>query len=207
MCTDERVCYRFRTMNETPDFDLLIPSQTRHHFLPLHESPWFGVQLDDKPLDVAMRVGRDDAGRLVCTGLILGSVDGSQEITARDLRRVPLSYLLTALAKTAVANPGDPLAMAIGFHVDRARRYEGPRARPGPKGHSADHFQRVAEEYRHAYRATRAPIKELAKQMHASEPTVRRWVQRARDMGYLGPSASGKAGEFHGDTDDEGGTQ
>jgi len=38
-------------------------------------------------------------------------------------------------------------------------------------------------------------MKALAEQLHYSDATVRRWVQRARDKGLLGPSIPGKAGE------------
>jgi hypothetical protein len=70
-------------------------------------------------------------------------------------------------------------------------------ARPGPAGHSRAHFEQVAAEYRAALkRRPRAPIAALRDQYPGvSESTLRRWTQRARDMGLLGPSRSGRAGE------------
>ena len=54
----------------------------------------------------------------------------------------------------------------------------------------------VAEAYRAALVTDpHHPIKRLAEQYHASEATVRRWVQRPRDMDLLGESAPGRAGE------------
>jgi hypothetical protein len=74
--------------------------------------------------------------------------------------------------------------------------YAGPITRPGPRGHPPEHFAWVAREYRRVTRENaKAPVRQLAEEMKVSEPTVRRWVQRARDLGYLRPSIPGRAGE------------
>ncbi len=68
-------------------------------------------------------------------------------------------------------------------------------------------FEHVAEEYRRALDThSRAPMQELTRRLGikpnwwsgnpAPEPTARRWVQRARDLGLLGPSRPGVPGEY-----------
>jgi lipocalin len=57
----------------------------------------------------------------------------------------------------------------------------------------------LSNKYRAALEAEpRAPTKWLAERMYVSLPTARRWIQRARDLGYLGASIPGKAGERKG---------
>lgn len=151
---------------------------------------WDVIDGGELPMPVALRVGRRrDDGRLVCTGLILGTYvtddDGElmpaegknvQEITARDLRSIPLGEILTGRLASL---------LRLGFPADSGS-YEGPRARGGPKGYPREHFEGVAAAYRRAlHEAPRAPIKTLAAQLHTSEATARRWVRRARDLELL----------------------
>jgi hypothetical protein len=73
--------------------------------------------------------------------------------------------------------------------------YDRPRVRPGPKGYPDEWFKTVAGAYRRALvEHPRGTFAALARELHASEATVRRWVQRAQDKGYLGASTPGKAG-------------
>jgi hypothetical protein len=194
------------------------PRFTPKWFLPealLHvkgiEHNWIAFHDDRLPFPVAMAVGRSPDGRLICTGLLIANLDfpaiydpppgapewyGSQrvEVTARSLREVPLSALLGSIE----ALRDDPKGRAFYRQVFRlADNLPAlPRRRPGRKGYDCAHFERVAEAYRAALvYAPHKPIKVLAPQLHASEATVRRWVQRARDMGLLGPSTPGRAGE------------
>jgi hypothetical protein len=175
------------------------------------EHNWIGFDDDRLPFPVAMSVGRSPDGRLICTALYIGNLDlgadydpppdapewyGSErvEVTARGLRGLPLATLLGSIE----ALRDDPRGRAFFREIFRlADNLDAPpRRRPGPKGHPRSHFEDVAKRYRAvlAY-APHAPIKTLAPQLHASEATVRRWVQRARDMGLLGPSTPGRAGE------------
>jgi hypothetical protein len=80
-----------------------------------------------------------------------------------------------------------------------------PPAGPRVRGQALprDHFEMVAQEYRFAVEnSPRAPMRQLMRRLEdwkrvpVPEPTARRWVQRARDMGLLGPSRSGVAGEY-----------
>jgi len=175
------------------------------------EHNWIAFHDDRLPFPVAMAVGRSPDGRLICTGLLIANLDfpavydpppdapewyGSQriEVTSRSLRQLPLPELLGSI--TALRD--DPQGRALFREIFRLADDlpATPRHRPGPKGHPRSHFEQVAEAYRTALaQAPQAPIKALAEQYQYSEATVRRWVQRARDMGLLGASTPGRAGE------------
>jgi hypothetical protein len=158
------------------------------------ESRWIGVRDDTLPAPLLVRLGTSREGRLVCTGLILGDAE-PKELTARGLRSIPLAQIVAMLAQEA-GDEGFWAGALAGMIRRRAEPYQGPQTRPGPKGHPADHYEQVAAAYRQALvDHPRAPMKALAAQLHVSDATVRRWVQRARDKGLLGPSVPGKAGE------------
>ena len=132
-----------------------------------------------------VRVEVTDEGRLICTGLILGG-RGRTEVTARGLRRIRLNELLT-----------DWREPSFGFLLDAWRKAGAigsgmPIVRPGPKGHPLDHYRRVADSYRQAIReAPQAPVKRLSEILQTPtgkptpEPTIRRWLQRSRALGFL----------------------
>jgi hypothetical protein len=173
------------------------------------EHNWIGFTGEDLPFSVAMSLGRSSDGRLTCTGLVLTNLtigaqhgddvpdqlrDEPLEITSRLLRTLPVAQLVGSVA----AMRDDPEGAAF-FRRTFALADDLPalqRPRPGPRGHDRAWFERVANEYRAALaHSPRKPIKTVAEQLHASEATVRRWVQRARDMGLLGASTPGRAGE------------
>lgn len=163
----------------------------------LARDTWITVRHSDQ--DVTVRVGQAGDGRYIITGVILG-LDGPREITARGLRSIPLADLLTTLTREAAkARRGEPMSvrsLALALPGLLAEPYERPKVRPGPKGWPPEHFERVAQAYRGALQRTpRSPIRTLKKELNASEPTIRRWLQRCRDMGLLGESQPGKAGE------------
>lgn len=155
---------------------------------------WFGCDASPPEHATYVRIGRRPDGRLVCTGLIVGGLSfdygpDMPEITARALREIKLPHLVE---QAVMSGTGD--------WEERVRRLLDaslpvrPRVRRRQLGD--DHFRDVAESYRQAMvKAPQAPTQWLAKQWHVSEPTLRRWLQRARDKGYLGASMPGKAGE------------
>lgn len=150
---------------------------------------WLKVlELGGDNLPFLVRISAEPNGELICTGLVLG-LDGHSQVTARGLRKVQLAPLLATLAGLR--------------QMDRPRGTEEiyrdlpayvPQ-RPGPRGLQRAHFERVAEAYR-AASLTGSPVPTIAKAWNTSESNVRRWVQRARDMGLLGPPRPGKAGEI-----------
>lgn len=160
---------------------------------PLRPGPWSVFYDGQLRHPVAIRAARLPDGRLVCTGLALGVLNADvdadvladnaeREITARDLRAIPLSQLLTG-------GGGRFLGLV-------SADYSGLRARPGPTGHPREHFEGVAEAYRRALvESPRSPVKWLTQELHLSDATVRRWLRRCRDMGLLGESTPGRPGE------------
>lgn len=69
----------------------------------------------------------------------------------------------------------------------------GGRGRPPLYGR--DHYAKVAEFYRAAWRAGRAPTTAVAKRWQVEPSTAAKWVKRAREEGLLGETVPGKAGE------------
>ncbi len=165
---------------------------------------WFRAAPSDEndplaAMPVFLRITRSEAGKLICTALLIGD-DGrspfpARPITAAILRTIPLPELLAA----ALDSADFPDSYGASIRAYLAGLPTIAASHPGPRGHSDNHFRDVATAYRAALvSAPRAPTKWLAQQMHVSLPTARRWVQRARDRGFLGASEPGKAGEFGG---------
>lgn len=189
-------------------FTFLTPGALGTTFEGLGADWWIRVEGGDLSQPALVRLGRSPEGALVCTGLLLGA-EGRHEVTARGLRDIRLAEVVSALAATAqrarrVRKPlpreSDSInafyRALIGTALDDGPLAAPPKLRPGPRGHPREHFKAVAERYRRSLLLQpRAPIKALALELNASEATVRRWVQRARDMGFLGHSVMGKAGE------------
>lgn len=165
------------------------------------EHDWFLVNERDGP-DVFVRLGRDGvSGRLVCTGLLIGDLnpfhwphhEQLREVNAAVLRAIRIPELLAAAIR--VADVPDEFGAMVRSLNERAP-LAGRVARPGAAGYSDEHFAEVAKAYRAALiEAPHAPTKLLAQRLHVSLPTARRWIQRARDRGYLGPATPGRAGE------------
>jgi hypothetical protein len=153
---------------------------------------WTKVEGGSLPWPVLIRLGITE-GRLVVTGLVIGAEDEA-ELTSRAIRiKIPE---VTQTILTAARKPGASAEMIQALFVDTAAPYRRPRARPGPRGLPKEHFEEVAQVYRSVTRGhPRSPMPEVAKRLHTTEATARRWVQRARLLGFLGPSPLGKAGE------------
>ena len=190
LCTGDRIGYTLG-MAKTPPFRGMSLYGGPP---PLRPGTWCVFSGGQLPHPVAIRAARSPDGRLVCTGLALGGLDGDAaaseepepEITARDLRAIPLSQLLAGGGKELV---GGLLGLT-------ATDFSGLRARPGPTGHPREHFEGVAEAYRRALvESPRSPVKWVSQELHYSDATVRRWLRRCRDMGLLGESTPGRPGE------------
>jgi hypothetical protein len=172
---------------------------------------WVVLEDGGLPYPVAVSAGIGDDGRLRCTGLILGALTAEPaEITSASLRNVRVAELLQE-----IAGSGNLLEALISFEGPGEDRPFLDRLNPGllpdlpPRVQPVSggalpraHFEAVASEYRRALVTSKhAPMTELRRRLgewlerEVPEPTARRWVQRARDMGLLGASRQGKAGE------------
>ena len=163
-------------------------------------SRWIAVEYEGAPYPIELRVGRAEDGRLICAGLQLAGDETDSEVTARSLREIPLARILLGVAAffatAEVASTfRSTLEDMLGLKQAAVQPYHRVPTRPGPKGYPDDHFELVAAAYQRALiEYPRSTFKALATQLHASEATVRRWVQRAQDKGFIGESTPGKAG-------------
>lgn len=171
-----------------------------------------GGELPAEVPPVALHIANSADGRKVCTALIVGlneayplgnnEFGAPTEVTSRALRAVPIAELISR----AVHDERAPDHHA-GFRrmvLDRMPDTSGVRRAPGPKGHPDEHFEMVAAVYRAALTAApRRPMSWLADQFpEVDRSTVARWLQRARDKGYLGEAQPGRAGERPAGDDD-----
>lgn len=165
-------------------------------------APLFTVHGGDLPTPVAVRVGKLPDGELACTAVVIGFAN-DEAVTSSDLRKVPLPAILSDIVdhvETLRRVGGDPpderpeLADLLALFVEPVDHSVAvPTPRPGPRGHTDEFYRRVAEAYLRAKadpRTRRAPIQALRAMpaFASSDATARRWVQRARDKGFLPPS-------------------
>ena len=138
------------------------------------EDPKLPRPIDDPPAAERGRTG------LICPGLRIESKSEDQ-LTARHLRHIPLAKILSeAVQRLERSGMYRPAAKVVAG-LPAARR-----ARPGRHGHPDKHYRDVASDYRQAKRDNpRAPIQELMAKHHVSEPTVHRWLRKARERGFL----------------------
>lgn len=173
-------------------------------------SEWFevlspgGTESLDPPIHV--RIGVAEDGRLVSTGLLVGGMEEprkgapGQELTARQAHEVPLGQIVSSLATyMAGAVGGSSLEKALTKGIAQSMVHgpkPRPRTRPGPKGHSLEFYEGVAEDYRRALiEAPHAPMVWLAEGRNYSRVQMARLVREARRVGVLGPAPKGRAGE------------
>jgi hypothetical protein len=183
-------------------FSFLQPSYVRSIFGELATSSyWHRVDGGALPWPVLVRLGISD-GRLVVTGILIGSQDDPPEVTSRQLRRVSIPDVTENIARSAWA--GDPHLGAFWRTLieGTAAPHRLSRRRPGPRGYGRDHYRHVAKRYRQALlRKPRSAMATLAVELRASPSTARRWVATARALGLLGPAPIGRAGEEAGPGD------
>ena len=163
----------------------------------MKESTWFLFENERDPEDrlpVYIRLGRDRSGKHVCTGLIVGDLREyswlPRPVSSNELRRIQLPELVRgALAMGGIP---DEYGDAVAGMLEAAPLTH----HPGRAGYDDAHFVRIAELYRKALDvAPNKPTDLLATQLHASKPTVRRWLAEARRRGHLGKTTRGRAGE------------
>lgn len=167
----------------------------------LDSGDWYGVYWPGAPCPIVMRLGSSE-GRVICSGLLLAGAGPwdekvgvqrgrrSVEITASKLREVPLGLLLDTLARDA---KGTELSTIL-------PEFQRP-TRLGPRGIHREKLVEVAAQYRRALKEhPSAPVQWMSEQSgpegkRTPVVTIRRWLQRCRDLKLLGPSIPGKAGE------------
>jgi len=117
------------------------------------------------------------------------------EVTSEGLRKIPIRRLQQLAVLAAVhaeprAGGQHPLEDWADLY---AKRLPDTPAKRSPRKRLGDeHYRRVAEIYRDAFKN---PTAAVMAQMHASRSTAGRWVMEARRRGFLRPTRPGQAGE------------
>lgn len=143
------------------------------------------ARIADVP-EFRVRLGREETGRLAIVGLVVGKPDGSKEITARALREIPFTTVLNFL-RTGSSEPLTDVvrqqAIVAATELSKVER------RPGQKGHSPEHWRRVADLYHAGCRVRpEAPVQYMAETLGDDRPsmnTLYKWVSRARALGHI----------------------
>lgn len=114
-----------------------------------------------------------------------------RELTARELRRLPIDrFLASARAMAGVyfrrRRIGGPTFGEPGEMLEELRRVRAPRGRPR-RGRSSRFYAEIAEAYR-AFRAQGlSPGAEIARRKGVDANLARQWIYRARKLGFLEP--------------------
>ncbi len=185
---------------------------------------WYEVSVERKSLEVRLggepvviepavkstvllRLGRDQSGHLICNGLVLGLNPDEQhlldlaateghEVQARDLRKLPLAEILSEIADWIATDPD--AAKVFGLEL---KAFQPVKVRPGPKGHSEEHFKNVWATYQFAIASgQKAPVKWLRERLNQGKPerewvsdvTVRRWLRVGRNRFERAPNQKDK---------------
>ena len=168
----------------------------------LAQMRWWRVRVvegEPFPFELWVRIGRLSDGRFACTGLKLNPGSFESEITARALREINFTEIVSAAVRSAHAHDPAFSRHLLGYEIPELPERSQPRLRPGPPGYDDDFFREVADLYKEALREDPShPYRHFRAQWGTAQPslsTARRWVQRARDKGFLGAATPGKAGE------------
>lgn len=154
------------------------------------EGPFWQMLDHDPP--VVLQYGFSPAGRLICTGLLIGWTEGPMsdrvEITARAVRQVRVGEILADLFSDPDNDPPTSRARKTAPLPNWAR-LQAPVIRPphpGGAGHTDEHFVQVAEVYKTALvEAPGSPMQWLAEQFGISSATAYRWRDEAAARGLL----------------------
>jgi hypothetical protein len=89
---------------------------------------------------------------------------------------------------------GNVRLYAPAFHDREGEDEEGSRGGSG-RPQSDEDWQRLAAAYRRAVASGAAPSGVIAAEFGVTRPTARKWVQQARERGFLRPAVGRRAGE------------
>lgn len=137
------------------------------------KEPWVVRWADEEiPVDVSMRLGLAEGRRLVCTGLLIEAREGT-ELSSREVRRVSLGTVLADFRDQYDWGPKERAPAVI-------------PARQGAPPLDDQFLHEVVRRWQERRdMGRRAPIKDLARHYGKTEATIHRWLQRARDKGFL----------------------
>lgn len=166
--------------------------------------PAFDPEADGRPGHaLELEVAVDERGVPRCRSFTVRAHDNGPEVTGETLRRLPVRTLVRdATARVAAqwrlseAQGEDmrlvPASPSEGLETYRALLEDARRPRRGSPI-TDDHLRQVADLYRTALARGDAPTQTVADSMHVVPSTAGRWVKRARERGFLGPTTPGRA--------------
>lgn len=176
-------------MRDAYTFDLLEGDEWRLILDGLSDDTWYRLCVNGDPAGILLRFGVSK-NHLVCTGLMAGT-EGDDEVTVRALRNVRLGEILSTLNGWTRGQGDFESALHAAVHAQVTDQLFTQRAgltppRPGNGGYPREHYEQVAERYRHALEvAPRSPTKYLVDTEHWSAPTIRRWLRECRKLGLI----------------------
>jgi hypothetical protein len=170
-------------------------------------------------LDVAV-----EDGRAVCERLVVDRGPGGRPVTGTTLRAIPVGELVKVaadrVARLALRAPvGERPTVTLDdgeehplFHeridnewvavplggIARSGQYQAETRNANRRGRGRitdQELRNVASVYRTAYLKREAPTAAVARELHVSRSTAGRYVHRARERGFLGPTRQRVAGE------------
>ncbi len=153
---------------------------------------------------VSLLVEVDDDGTYRCTAVqIRGDNLTSDDLRLPLMRMIRMAVSLAAITIVPGGTEQVPPGAVINvmsrqrlrdedFYADFVVKNDRPRRGAAV---TDEHLQRVADVYQAAVENGDPPNRTIEALMHASRPTVYRWVARARDRGFLDASLPRKAGE------------
>lgn len=167
---------------------------------------WYKIDPDTsdpsrpRPFPVYFRLGRSASGETVISGMLIGSLDGTDEILARTIRHIPIGAALEEASATLASwtSSDDDFERELGKELlSMSSQIRGERSRPGPKAWQTQGFlTEIANLYMEA--SQKAPrgkyrfmkeridsdprIRELYPDaVEVAEGTIRSWVKKIRD--------------------------
>jgi hypothetical protein len=141
--------------------------------------------------------------RYTCDELCLARGEGGPPITTESLRQVPIGVLIDSSIRISLLvdfrdAPGDMPDTALRDLPNPDGREPWGRVPPqglAKEGPTDRSLQWVAHLYRLSVALGEQPTATVQELMGLSRATAGRWVGTARERGYLGAAALGKAGE------------
>jgi hypothetical protein len=142
------------------------------------------ITLDDPPSRVVLEVELSD-GAYVCTSITVERLRGGPPITSEALHAVPVRRLIRENLSKRLRLLGTPGSQAATWDPALLREQ-------GPTDWT---LEAVAFVYRTAVMLDEPPVLAVRDHFGIPRPTAARWVEKARQRGFLGPAAPGRSGE------------
>jgi hypothetical protein len=184
------------------DWDRVVPLDEGRRLVPRR----FLATIFHGHYAVELEVEVDDRGAGTCRSVRIWPIERlAESVSGEELDRLSFDELVrravahAAMRSTAVArgpsgNPSHLLTNAEGDDFYRQLTKGARRPRKGSPVTDSN-LQTVADVYRMAVERGDPPTKTVANQLHIARSTAGRWVQKARERGFLGKAKARTAGE------------